>query len=190
MKNEKSTRRSEKIRRRLDQESKAWVNKAADRLTDPQPAVSPRVDKNGKLNLSTNPPAQKHNHLFRVGWRLVSFILVGFFCYALFTAWTSPAYKVAQVNISGLQRLTKDEVLSNIDLIGKHIFSLNTLEIKTNLQRKYPELWDIKILLSLPAQVTIRLVERQPMIAWSFDDSLIWIDAEGYLIPCTRGNRT
>jgi hypothetical protein len=37
--------------------------------------------------------------------------------------------------------------------------------------------------LSLPAQVSIHVVERQPMIAWQLKDDLFWIDSEGYLIP-------
>lgn len=183
MNNVKPTRRSDKVRRRLEHESKTWIDQASRRLIDPSSSSNP-INSNGEsLNPSINPHAKKHNNLFRVGWRLVSLVLVGFFSFAIFTAWRSPQYKVSEISISGLQRITEEEVLTDLDIIGQHTFALNTQAIKQNLQRKYPELWDIEIFLSIPAHVSIRLIERQPMIAWNFNDIHMWIDAEGYLIP-------
>jgi hypothetical protein len=184
MKEHQPRRRSDKIRRRLKEESTIWINQASRRITDPGPSSMSRTHgQSASSKTAATQHAKKVNRFFRIGWRLLSFLLAGAFSFAIFTAWQSPEYKVNTIRIEGLQRLPEDDVLSILDIYGLHIFTLEPEGISQIIRQHFPELRDIQVELSLPAQVSIHVVERQPMIAWQLKDDLLWIDSEGYLIP-------
>jgi hypothetical protein len=177
-------RRSDKVRRRLKEESTIWINKASRRITDPvSSSTSAAHGQSASQKSTSSQHAKKVNRLFRVGWRFLSFLLAGAFSFAILTAWQSPDYKVSTIRIEGLQRLQEDEVLSILDIYGLHIFALEPEKVCRLIYQHFPEFRDIQVKLSLPAQVSIRVVERQPVIAWQLKDNLLWIDSEGYLIP-------
>jgi cell division protein FtsQ len=173
----------------LKQESKAWVNQASRRLTDPDRSFMIDGSSQASSSLPPSVQAREKDHFFRVGWRLVSLILSVAFAFGIYSFWNAPEYRISNIYIQGLQRITEEDVLSKMDLIGQRIYAIDKDEIKTSLQRAYPELWDIAIHLVMPNQVSIRLVERQPMIAWDMGDIQLWIDAEGYLIPARGENQ-
>lgn len=125
----------------------------------------------------------------RPGWRVISLLFIGIFAYALHTAWQSPEYRIASVEVSGVQRLSEEEILDLIELNGNHIFAVEPESIRGKIASSFPELKDIQVIVSIPARIEIRVNERQPMIAWKTDDNLLWIDTEGYLIPA-RGETT
>ena len=179
-------RRSETVRRKLNQESQSTVRQAARRAIDP-PVVQPRP---GAARLSHSRSAAAGSEEFaavkrrlKPGWRLLSLALVGLFSYLLFTAWRSPDYRVSSIQVEGLQRLTQEEVLAKVTALGQHIFAVQPQEIQSAIAAAFPELRDIKVRVSLPAGITISVVERQPMFIWQMKNSVMWIDTEGYLIP-------
>jgi cell division protein FtsQ len=181
-------RRSEKVRRKLNQESQSSIRQAGRRVVEP-PVVSTRGNDNSANNLNrlTDQSVSAVKRRFKPGWRLLSFALVGMFSYILLTAWRSPDYRVSSIQISGLQRLSEEEVLAHLDLIGVHVLEIQPEEIKAELAASFPELRDITVTVSLPAQISISVIERQPMFTWKMADSVIWVDTEGYLIPA-RGS--
>jgi len=177
-------RRSDEVRRKLKEESTAWINQASRRITDPVPSSTSGVrGQSASIKTYATQHAKRVSRFFRVGWRLLSFLLAGAFSFAIFTAWQSPDYMVSIVRIEGLQRLPENYVLDTLDIYGVHIFTLEPEGISHLIYQHFPELRDIQVKLSLPAQVSIHVVERQPMIAWQLKDNLFWIDSEGYLIP-------
>lgn len=175
------SRRSEKVRQRLKQESKTWINQASSRLTAPKQHIEGIENQTRLTNISQQ--AEKTNHFFRIGWRLFSLVLIIGFIYGIYQMWTSPAFQVSNIAIRGLQRIPEEEVLEKFDVLGKQIFLIDPTVLDKTLNRAYPELWDIKIRLVMPNTVSIRLIERQPMIVWKSGNLNLWIDAEGYLIP-------
>ena len=110
-------------------------------------------------------------------------VLVAGLSYLLLTAFRSPEYFISSVSITGLNRLSEEEVLAELDLIGKHIFTVQPEDVRSVVSAAFPEFWDIRVGVSLPAKVSIRVTERQPMFTWETGDTLMWIDTEGYLIP-------
>jgi len=90
----KPLERSEKVRRKLDEESKTWINKASYQIANPNSSIGDLNGLFGSSDSTSAQPAKKVNRFFKVGWRLLSFLLVGAFSFALFTAWSSPEYKV------------------------------------------------------------------------------------------------
>jgi cell division septal protein FtsQ len=176
-------RRSEQVRRKLNQESQSSVRQAARRAVDP-PVVQTRDRKGFK---GTEETASAVKRRFKPGWRLLSFVLVVALAYFVLTAFRSPEYQVSSIEISGLQRLSAEEVLGSLNIVGTHIFAVQPGDIIDTIAASYPELRDIQVSISLPAQVSISVVERQPMFTWQMNDRLMWIDTEGYLIPA-RGS--
>ena len=179
----RSSRRSEKVRRRLNQESKSWINQASRRLTDPTSSPRNADSDNQSQRSSIRTQAERHNYFFRIGWRLLSFILSAGFAFGIYSLWNDPAYQVTDIEINGLQRIPVESVKDNLEILGKRIFLVDRTVIETQLKRTYPELWGIKVNLIMPNKVSIQLTERQPMIAWNSNVHSLWIDAEGYLIP-------
>ncbi|MDK2981812.1 MAG: cell division protein FtsQ [Chloroflexota bacterium] len=178
MKERNARRRSDQVRRKLNQESQSSVRQAARRAVDPP--VQPRGQK-GLLGAEDNASAVKRR--FHPGWRLLSLVLVAALSYFVLTAFRSPEYRVSTVEISGLQRLNADEVLGSLNLTGQHIFAVQPGAVAEAIADAYPELRDIRVSVSLPARVTISAVERQPMFTWKMKDTSMWVDTEGYLIP-------
>jgi hypothetical protein len=93
MREREPRRRSETVRRKLNQESQSSVRQAVRRAIDP-PVVQPRP---GAARLSHSRSAAPGSEEFaavkrrlKPGWRLLSLALVGVFSYLLFTAWRSP----------------------------------------------------------------------------------------------------
>ena len=174
--------RAAKVRQRLTNESRDSIGSAKKRLTEIPPK---QQSQNGfiPLNdaLNTSQPAVKKR--LKPGWRVLSLLLVSLFSYALLTAWQSPEYKVSAVSVSGLQRLNEEEILGVVNVNGMHIFAVEPEIIQEDITAAFPELRDIRVKISLPAQIETQVIERLPMIAWQSDESLIWIDTEGYLIP-------
>lgn len=184
MQERQSHKRSDKVRRKLKEESTTWINQASRRITDPAPSSTSGTHRQpASSKTASTQHAKKINRFFRVGWRLLSFLLAGAFSFAIFTAWQSPDYMVSTVRIEGLQRLPENDVLDVLDIYGLHIFTLEPERVSQLIRQHFPELRDLQVKLSLPAQVSIHVVERQPMIAWQLKDDLLWIDSEGYLIP-------
>ena len=155
-------RRSEQVRRKLNQESQSSVRQAARRAVDP-PVIQTRGRKG--LNSTEEAVSAVKRHL-KPGWRLLSFALVVGLSYFLLTAFRSPEYRVSGVEISGLQRLNAEEVLGSLNIVGAHIFAVQPEEIVNAIAAVYPELRDIRVSISLPARVSISVVERQPMFTW------------------------
>ena len=179
----RESKRSDKVRQRIKNESKTWINQASRRLTDPKIPVNNNEAQTPSSAISRNAQAEKRNHFFRIGWRLISFLLSASFAFGLYMMWTEPEFRISDVSIVGLQRISQEEVLSKLNLDGKRIFSIDPGAVGQTLDRAFPELWDIDVQLIMPNLVSIQLVERQPMIAWKFAEQVMWVDAEGYLIP-------
>ena len=179
-----SHRRSDKIRRKIREESKTSVNRVSARIADSGHASNSDhfAGQNPLDSLLLN-QLEKANRFFKIGWRLLSFALLAICSFALLTAWRSPQYKVSTIQIKGVNRLSEEEVLNALDIYGKHIFALEKQSVIEPLSRAFPELKDIRVEFSLPAKVFLTVTERQPMITWQTNETQIWIDSEGYLIP-------
>lgn len=174
--------RAEKVRQRIKQESHESLRQAKRRLVKSASAES-LADHVTPLGEAISNGKAAVPRKIRPGWRLLSFLLCGLLSLALFTAWRSPQYKVATVRVNGLQRLSEEEVLHAVVASGQQIFAVNPAEIHASVAASFPELWDIQVSVIMPNIVEVYVVERQPMIAWQTQNEVIWIDAEGYLIP-------
>ncbi len=183
MKNRLTRRRSEQIRRKMNEESRDSIREASRRIVEPPASQSPR---DGFIPMGENAGEEVRGAVkrrFKVGWRVLSLLIVGILSYALLTAWRSPEYRIAEIKVTGLQRLTEEEVLAKVSAIGLHSFAVEPDMIKAELVAAFPDFRDVTVKVGIPATLEIVVSERQPMIAWQSKKAMIWIDSEGYLIP-------
>lgn len=125
----------------------------------------------------------------QISWRVLSGAIVLMMLASLFMIWQSPSFRISDVQAVGLQRLTVADLSTSLAVLGDSIFLVDSKELEQNLQVLFPELKDIDVQVSLPGTMTINATERQPVLAWTQDDTELWIDAEGVsFLP--RGNPT
>ena len=154
------------------------------RPTSPAPVVTrkkhttyvPLKKKGAELQL----PALPH---LQMGWRLISgaVFLLSFAVVISFSNLST--FQINSINLRGAQRLSPEAVLSQVDLLGASIISLQPDEIETRIEETFPSLSSVRVSLKLPAAVTIQVNERQPVILWEQESSSHWIDAEGVMFP-------
>jgi hypothetical protein len=115
-----------------------------------------------------------------IGWRVVSFILVGLFAFLLYQLWNAPAFRIDSVKVSGLKRLNNSEVNAALGLAGQPIFFLDPDQIKQELLQVFPEFSEAQVQVSLPNNISIQVVERVPVITWTQNGQPYLIDEQGY----------
>jgi len=119
----------------------------------------------------------------RLGWRLVSGIMVPMLVLVLWAFWNTPAYQVDQLEVTGLQRLTAQDINRLLNLHGKPIFSIDPQMIQKQLAESFPEFAKISVVVGWPNDIYIDVLERQPVIAWQRTNGLFWIDSQGVAFP-------
>lgn len=119
----------------------------------------------------------------RMSWRLVSFALTVLVGAALYLYWNTPLYTVLGAEISGLQRLTPLEVNTVLGISGQPIFMVDANTIQQTLETEFPEFSAIETSVSLPASVTIAVVERVPVAVWRQEGRSLYIAADGIAFP-------
>lgn len=125
-------------------------------------------------------PALPQIHL---GWRLISgavFLL----SLAVVISFTSlSTFQISTITLRGAQRLSVEAVLSGTDLVNTSIIQVEPEAVKAMMEDRFPSLSNVSVSVSLPASVTIKVTEREPVILWLEDNATHWIDAEGVMFP-------
>ena len=123
----------------------------------------------------------------RVGWRVLSFLLMVGLGFAFFWLWTSPQFTVTEdrVTIDGLQRIDKSGLLQAAGILDRPVFMVDPETLKENLPESAPALESVKVSVSLSGEVVINVTERVPVLTWDQQniDQISWVDQEGDLYP-------
>ncbi len=117
------------------------------------------------------------------GWRLISAAIFLLSLFVVISFSSLSTFKVSAIALEGAQRLSEDAILSDIDLIGSSIITLQPEEIRAQIEDNFPGLSNVDVSVGLPAVVSIQVTERHPLILWQWDDKSYWIDPEGVLFP-------
>ena len=168
--------RSERVRRDppvLSQNS-SGVNAA---VFDDRPIPRRRVDvplssTGAEIRLPSFPAIRNRTRLF-------SGILSAALLVSLILLLNSPLFQVSNLAIEGVQRFSQEEISRAASLRGKSIFFVDPQRVKKDLQLTYPGLTEIMVDVDWPAAVSIRIEERDPVMAWNHEGHLRWVDARG-----------
>lgn len=120
-----------------------------------------------------------------LGWRFVSMFLAALFALIAYQLWNNPLFQVNDFRISGLVRLTKEDINAAIDLIGKPVVTVDPVKMEAELMAAFPQLSSVEVDVQIPANIRITALERQPVLTWQANDIVWWIDAQGFAFPAT-----
>lgn len=119
----------------------------------------------------------------KFGWRLISGALC-FLSFAIIISFIGfSSFEVNAIDLEGAQRYSGTVILSQTDLLGKAIIALKPDEIEEQVLERFPGIKSADVSVGLPASVTIKVVERQPVILWQQENNALWIDGEGVMFP-------
>ena len=118
--------------------------------------------------------------LGRPGWRVISGIIVICMLFAVYALNDLPQFQLSTATVTGASRVTTDDINSVLKIDGKPAFLAKPQEMVAALQTAFPEFSTVSVKVGLPASLSVNVVERQPVLAWTLGDSTIWVDQEGY----------
>ena len=196
MSEKKDLTRSDQVRQRRESNTTKRVQRARKDATRPvppvtsrgwQPGAAPRrkTARNTRRRLfeAALPVAPDARRLSvprpRLGARLLSLLLSLLLLAALYFVYTLPAFRVAQAQIAGNQIIPAEELSAALNITGQPVFTLRPGELETRLRLNYPELAQADVSVSLPNTVTVRVVERKPVVRWEQGGSYTWISEDG-----------
>lgn len=188
--------RAEEVRERRNRDETKRQRQATERAYRPLPPVTsrdrtdygtPRQNRKAKqrqFNIAITMPRGQVRHKrplisVQVGPRFLPVTLIVILAAALYFLTASPFFRVTRPQITGLSRLTAEEVDSKLSIDGDLIFLLQPEQIANRLRLDFPELTSVKATITLPDQVHIQVTEREPVLLWQVGDGYTWIDALG-----------
>ena len=117
--------------------------------------------------------------VMRIGWRIVSMLLVVLTGTAVYLLWSMPALQVNAAEIRGLNRLSADDINVILNLDGTPIFAVNPMHVLDTVKSSFPEMVEPSVHVAFPAKVIIEVTERQPIVAWEHEGFVVWVDESG-----------
>ena len=214
---DQTSQRSDEIRRRRLQQSHAGHNTAVTRkrkLVTPAPppvmartllsGVAQPMHRDGRAQPKAGTPhvqrqpesspgrrnepagsASYHSELAGSLVRLV--LLLGF---ALYQLWTSPDYRVDAAQVTGLGRVTSNDVNTALGVTGKPVFVLDAHQIQSDLLAAFPEFKTAQVLVEIPNSILITVTERLPVMVWLQEGKNYLVDADGMTFPVRHEGAT
>jgi cell division protein FtsQ len=119
----------------------------------------------------------------RLGWRVVSFLLVLMMGACLVLIWKAPVFQVSAMEAVGLKRLTVSDLNAAMKTFGKSVFTINPNSVNASLKQAFPEFAKVSVKVNLPARIKVVVTEREPIISWIQDGNETWVDAQGISFP-------
>jgi hypothetical protein len=115
----------------------------------------------------------------RIGWRLLSFLLVVLLGIGVYFAFTDPMFQVGSAALTGNQFISAQEVNATLGLNGSPIFLVVPADAETALRLSYPEIAAVTVSVELPNRLSVVITERQPVVRWEQNGAYTWLDEEG-----------
>jgi len=119
----------------------------------------------------------------RVDWRLLSLLLVLLLSAVLYYVFNSPTYRVYDVQVDGLVRLSDDTISRSLLVYNKPIFIIEPEALEDQIINTYPGVVSTSVRVGFPARVEVLIEEREPVVAWEQDSDIQWVDAQGMAFP-------
>jgi hypothetical protein len=111
--------------------------------------------------------------------RAVTAILLAVLAAAAVWIGLDSRFYVSRLSVTGVSRTPPLEVANMSGLVGTHIFWVNAADAEAQLLRDNPALKSAQIACRLPANCSINVVERTPIVAWRYGETVTWVDADG-----------
>jgi cell division septal protein FtsQ len=100
---------------------------------------------------------------------------------------SSPAFRIETVQVEGVKRLTQGDINTVLGIIDESIFLVSPQEMEENLLKAFPDLISAQFKISLPAELSVNILEREPVLSLIYKGVEYWVDSEGVAFT-PRGN--
>lgn len=122
----------------------------------------------------------------KLGWRLISGAIFILSLAVVITFTGLNVFSVNAINLEGAERLSSEILMSQIGVSGMSIVKVDPKEIESTVKEIFPSIKTAKVSAGLPASLTLKITERQPLVLWEQSGNAYWIDEEGVMF-FTRG---
>jgi cell division protein FtsQ len=206
MSEKKELSRAELVRLRRDKENAKRRERAKKEATRPAPTVTTRLKQSNaagaapKRRMARTAEARNARRRFQVallpiapdahmrgislprlhaGPRLASLFVVVMLGAVLYCAFSLPEFRVNAAQVTGNQVLSAADISSALNVTGRPVFLLVPADLETRLRLNYPELSAVHVSVTLPNVLSVRVVERRPVIRWEQGGGYTWISEDG-----------
>ena len=124
--------------------------------------------------------SRKSGKKFNTRW--VSGFLALLFGFASAAYSFLPMFRFDDIEINGMEKISKAEVTYFTGARGKPVFTVNPETVRSALLTHYQEIYDAAVTIDFPAKMIIDLEKRVPVVEWDFGGSHFWIDKEGMVL--------
>lgn len=121
--------------------------------------------------------------VIKIGWRVLSFLMLVGLSLLLYFLWTSPTFQVGNAEVHGAKLLPADGIDNALLIHGRPIFVVKPDALERQLSRTFPGLKQVSARVGFPARVVVTVEERVPVLAWQQGERLLWVDAQGIAFP-------
>lgn len=187
------TNRSQQVRQRRTNRSRSRIEKAANSISTPQVTVRGAGLGSPVLQRTSSRPRRVYTVAFqntgraysvpaptiRLGWRALSGLLVIGLIVLISFGLNSEQFKVEKPVIEGASRVSVNDIEAVLKLNGHSVFTIDPFAARVDLEKSFPELQNVSVLVGFPNQVSVSFSERTPVLAWKLKDQTLWIDAQG-----------
>ncbi len=125
--------------------------------------------------------------LFWAGGGLAALVLLG---YGAYWTWSSPFFKVSNIEVTGNERIATGTVVEATSLLGESMFDADLASAQRALYAQ-PLVNSVTIERQWPHTIKIAVVERKPWGTWEQSDVRYTIDREGVVLgtsPAPQGS--
>ncbi len=116
------------------------------------------------------------------GPKLMAIFILAGLGWALYALFSSPLFFVYGAEIQGNVAVSSREIYNAGGLDSQSIFWLGPAEVMDRIL-SLPNIKSALVSVSLPAKVTIKVIERRPELLWQTGETVWWVDQEGTIVP-------
>lgn len=110
---------------------------------------------------------------------LAALVLLG---WALYSVFSNPAFFIYNADVSGNVAISTREIYTASGVHAQSVFWINPAETVEKIL-SLPNIKSASVAVTLPARVSIEVVERRPQLLWQTGDAIWWVDEEGTIVP-------
>jgi|YNPNPStandDraft_1061719.scaffolds.fasta_scaffold05187_5 cell division septal protein FtsQ len=98
----------------------------------------------------------------------------------------SPRFYVTQIEVIGAQRVPAESIRTASNLLRTHILWADEQAAAQTILEQEPSVERAAVTCHLPADCTVTVVERPPLLTWVAPEGLFWVDGVGGFNPAAQ----
>lgn len=119
-----------------------------------------------------------------VNWpRVTSASIVGAMIVASLWIGLGDTFYVMRPTLIGSLRVPAASIVAGSHIAGLHVMWINANAAEAALRQAVPQLESARVSCTLPANCSIGVAEREPLLVWRWGQAVVWIDRAGVAFP-------